>query len=596
MTLAGFAREWIRTRYAKARYTHVPDRLRLRNLRISNNNKPAKQPRRFYGIEDMMLTLHSKPAEVRTVRHLKCWIRDYVVDVMNNERGESVPLGRFIMAFDRWTPNVKGIVCHTERDKGVEPLPMDAGQVYMSDDHPDMAIPNGEDWVRFLKTREAVRRQLFPIIYNTFIDPDYFLPLEGQILVMHGLPGRKEFRDEPVVGGVWGQRVTVPVLVACPTITAEMEKEKPDIYQNIYVVERFVGSEHPIRHEWEVAKNNIGEADCALVFYEKWFSAEDHSTCVVRTGDGDAFSLLLLHSYERLVAGKFHNKMYLWMPCTDAKNRQQGVTREWFDINRLFKCIRDDVDLGTAGVQNPIVSFVFMIVLSGTDFFCGPSKNYLHDVGAEKIIWPTFLANAKQFSHMVQLLTDSPPDQHALRHIVVDVEAFRQFSHLCYVEKHRLATMKHTGKKSGDNLGIEMVASMLEEREKKRIDTVKRNLAKLQVSDPILVEATKKKLKPRKANSIVPDAQLAVRARQAEWNLNYWMNAYRPPFTHPDPFATRHGQSRWGFEHHPEDGPREAAQVCTLTTDDVGDTYARHFIEQARQARFAERSKQVRAE
>ena len=139
---------------------------------------------------------------------------------------------------------------------------------------------------------------------------------------------KREFRDEPVAGGVWGQRVTVPVLVACPTITEEMEKEKPDLYQNIYVVERLVGTEHPIRHEWEVAKNNIGEADCALVFYEKWFSADDRSTCVVRTGDGDAFSLLLLHSFERLVAGKFHNKMYLWMPCTDAKSRSEGVTRE----------------------------------------------------------------------------------------------------------------------------------------------------------------------------------------------------------------------------------------------------------------------------
>ena len=135
---------------------------------------------------------------------------------------------------------------------------------------------------------------------------------------------------------------------------------------------------------------------------------------------------------------------------------------------------------------------------------------------------------------------------------------------------------------------------MLEERETKRINSVKRDLAKLQVGDDVLIEATKKKLKPRKANSVVTDAQLAVRARQAEWNLNYWMNAYRPPFTHPQPFAARHGQSRWGFEDHPTDGPREATQVCTLTTDDVGDTYARHFIEQARQARFAERSRQAR--
>jgi hypothetical protein len=269
MTLASWVLRWIR-RQCKRGYcgATMPATILAPDPALGGNH------RAYYGIEDMMLRLYAKPEEVRTVRQLKHWLADHARSVMRDPRG--LPLRKFIMCFDRWTPAVKAMVCHVERDVGVEPL--DAAVMHIDDAYPDSAIPNNKDWLRFLKTRDAVKRQLYPVIYNAFIDPDYFKPLPGELLILHGLPGRVEFQPIPMWDrGPLGAS-TVQVLLPCPCpTTPQMEQAAPDLFQHVWLIEgREGGAIH--KEEWVAAKNNIGEADLAIAFYDAWFCEEN---CIV---------------------------------------------------------------------------------------------------------------------------------------------------------------------------------------------------------------------------------------------------------------------------------------------------------------------------
>jgi hypothetical protein len=630
MTLASWVREFLRN-YGTQIYSTKPPL----SLHEPLDGKYGHPPRAHYGVEDMMLRLHAKPPEVRTVHELKLWFTDLIKSAMRNT--DVLPLRKYVACFDRWTPPVKGIVCHGDRDDGI--VPLEVGVIHLDDADPGSPIPNGEDWKRLMASRDVMRRQLFPILYNACIDERYFTPQPGELLILHGLPGNLEYRNVPLWAQGPGGESTMPVLIprSPSAMPADWDQREPDAFQRIWLIEGRPGPGGSVevhREEWLEAKNNIGEADLATCFYDHWFAQEN---CVVRTGDGDAISIALLYAHERLLPdGNFRNNMYIWMPRVEVgSDKVRRYSHEWFSINELWRNIRSDVRFAGEGVQNAIVTFVTLVILSGTDFFAGPNKNFLPNVGAEKAVWPSFAENTRQFSHMCQLSWLTEPDTRQHRHIVVDVDAFIAFAHSCYLYKYRDILDKKLAATSGATLGatssnlkdasgatsaniketsgppqggggsegsggggglpegLTMIQELLQERERKRIKDIQRELAKATKdgNQDLVIKCTAKLTKgPSEANTVVEEGRLAVLAGHLDWNLNYWINGSRPPYTHPDPF-TQHqasGLPRYGFEVHLQEGPKVALEVARLLPSEFDDNYSRHFMAVRKRARVGQ--------
>jgi hypothetical protein len=274
--------------------------------------------------------------------------------------------------------------------------------------------------------------------------------------------------------------------------------------------------------------------------------------------------------------------------ASGANERQRRTYyMEWFDMNQLWQDISDDPRFAGEGVQNAIVTFVSLVILSGTDFFAGPSRNFLPDIGAEKVVWPTFAQNTKQFSHLVQLSHALEPDPRAMRDIVVDQDAFVEFAHQCYLFKHgKVAAKLAQDPDVPDGSAMSYVKKMLTQRESTRVKKIKAQLAK--VKDEEERAKLEARLAPRPANTVVEEDRLRVLAQHLAWNINYWIKGYRGDFRQPDPFE-RHpetGLSIWGFEQDEVNGPRIAFGVAAPSLEELDENYARHFMSRKR-ARMA---------
>lgn len=251
---------------------------------------------------------------------------------------------------------------------------------------------------------------------------------------------------------------------------------------------------------------------------------------------------------------------------------------EWYDMNALWEEIRKDSRFTNEGVQNPIVTFVALVIMAGNDFFAGPNKNFLPDVGTERFVWPAFAENARQFSHMFQLSWVLEPDCRALRHVVVDRDAFVDFAHHCYVFKHG-----EQAKKRYNSDTLESIEQLLTDREENRVKGVRKKLAKAtEEEEKAKLEA---KLALRPANAMVDTERLRVFAAHLDFCLNYWFNGYRGTFDYPNAFARTEDASLWGFEDNP---PRIAATVARTVFQALDENYARHMVAHKRARMGAE--------
>lgn len=471
----------------KAWMPHPPDALRNRR-------------RVVYAIEDNMhiiKTMKARHEGVRTVDSLKKEIVEHHLARMNRRH---LSVQKYISLFDRWVHPIKAAVEHTKRDEGIDMWPDPAqGELIFDESKPHdiLSVLEPENWRRFCRSRHLVRRHLYPLIFNAFIDPAYVSLAPGQLIILHGIPGawkmvpRKDIpawvqdpgasRGPLVDDGTAGERV-MPMLVPRGPVTAEEEESDPEVYDRIWIIEGRAGPDgRPYMHyeEWKEAKNSIIEADLAIAFYDKWFPDED---CLVYGNDGDFIPILLGYARERNVAGQWRNHTWLRMPNTRQSDAEaQRKIREdkrkkdipllpqeereearymaakhefeamfpgkryrapnknpelFYDINAMWTALHEYNEWGAAGVQNAVLAMIALIIMAGNDFF----KNMLPTVSTEKVtnyIWAEFMENPRDYRHLFQLSKQLEPDPRALREPCIDEALFIEFCNRIYLRRYR---------------------------------------------------------------------------------------------------------------------------------------------------------------
>ncbi len=413
---------------------------------------------------------------------------------------------------------VKRMVEHAERYKNVN--------VYNAKEAPLLPkrgidlIP--KEWIRFAGNYKLLQRELYPELFNAFMDCRHFTPRPGQSIILSGFPGRSEW--ETICGDASWDRPTnnkgkvLMVKTWRPEelpLTSAREKADPDLYHRVYVLENVAPcAEFPQgalrRAEWEDGKNAISEADLRMFYFEHWYQNE-HVMFILN--DGDIFSIGALYAYERLVAIQpngtyvFRNQHSICMPYKKTKDNEffaeDNVPKhEYIDLNKFYELVNEYEPMKKAGVQNPVLTLVFLLVMAGSDFF----KDFLKGMGSQTVVWKVFFANIIVFTHMVQLSQGVPGSTRTRRTIVVDEDLFMQFIYYCYLEKYEKTELK------------------------------KRKVNKLtfkQLKERTLVDA--KGNAKEDADYHLPNRnKIRLWCRQVEWNLLYWKNG---PLGHvPDPF------------------------------------------------------------
>lgn len=553
--------------------------------------------KRHISVRDSQDLIKMHPDYVNTVHLLKQYIVGQVISKM---RRPDMPCPFFIVLFDRWTPDAKAIKTHTTRDKGVEPIAYDPGKPVLDESKPHevLDILRPDQWQRYTTNRELVRRELYPIIWNAFIDEKYFKAEPGEQLILHGLPGQwRETRNNMYMGAV---DMAPSVEVMCPRdrITPEHEKRDADIYNRVFMI-RHGG----LISEWKDAINDIGEADLAIVKYWQFFQGDNW---MVFMDDGDALPIALLHTFDRIDphVGLLNDqrKFYICKPRRGASGKElkrrarekklkdgkklteseqldaeklEAIERakgkswsrieaerakEYFiDVNALFRAIMNDPRLSK--VQNPVVYLVAGIILTGTDYFGNGAggASCLPGIGQERVIWPALFEHASEYSHMVQASLAHPPEPNAWREIVVDRDAVVAFFNACYLQVHESS--------------IEEVRAKLEEREKKRIESLRQKLSKLRPSDgpdaAIKIQASMKK--PRAQNQVPSEDDMRVMASHLFHNIIYWRNAWKRNYErYPDIFQRDDsGKSLWGYDHVTRNVANCVSQEMPFAVDEV---------------------------
>ncbi len=394
-------------------------------------------------------------------------------------------------------------------------------------------IPGYDEWIRFAGNYKLLRRELYPELFNAFMSCSFFMPRQGQTLILSGFPGRSAWENTNVGGEEEGGRWDNPgrnqgkvrvVKFWQPDelpITSAMEKMDPDLYHRCYVLENVAPcTEFPKgalrRQEWEPGKSTISEADLRMFWFEHFYP-KDHVCFFLN--DGDIFSIGLLYAYERVIGidpetncFRFRNKHSVCMPYKKTKDNEffaegQVPWSEYVDLDVFYQLVSDMDQMKKVGVQNHALTLVFLLIMAGSDFF----QDYLKGMGSQNVIWKVFFANIYAFRHMVQLSQGVVGDTRTKRTLVVDEDLFRQFIYLCYLEKYEKSELK---KLKVDKL------TLRELRERTQVDA--------------------KGAPKEDVDYHLPNRnKIRLWCRQVEWNLLYWKNG--PLGYEPDPFELWRG-------------------------------------------------------
>ena len=514
-------------------------------------------------IVDMMQYLKYLPEGCTTLGSIKQYVMSQVRRKIESFKGR---LRVIILCFDQKVVHhnchkVKSI-CHAKRYKNVDLYPLDGSPYLPREDSGKLP----KEWNRFCGSSTLLRRELFPLLYNCCLDSKYIQLSFGQSLILQGLPGRTIYQipdlkstylsymttgvNDPNHPEAMESSMQKLVLwnVDWLPITAEMENRNPDMYNNVYIVKAVPpGVDHRFPRGflqtdiWDEAKNNVGEADLAMLYFNRFFPDEDQ---IISINDGDIYPIALLNTQDRLNGNQFRNRQLLVLPLrTRKKKAKEAVIVDapqlllkpkftYCDVNLLYSNVCDDPLFGDKGVQNHIMMLVFMIIISGTDFFSGSFGG----IGVEKIVWKTLTGKLDVYHHMVQSTKNIIPDPTAQRDIVIDEDAWRQFTFWCYAEKHGKVVRRNNGGKLTHNL-------------------IKTHLSKRKYT--------------------MPDTPLILRwCRQIQWNMEYWINGPRLIF--PDPFLKINGRSYYGYDLS-KDNKLEYAKKIYLDQREVDEVYSRYF-------------------
>jgi hypothetical protein len=408
-------------------------------------------------------------------------------------------------------------------------------------------------------------------------------PKPGQSVIVSGLPGRAGFlRAAPErpwecntnqTGDTW-QVQPWDVESELP-ITPEAEREDVDLYHRVYILEHVAPCpELPggalVRREWEEAKSDISEGDLRILWFEHWFQQQNILLCI---NDGDIFSIGLLYARDRFIQvspeGRYHfrNRHVIMLKYieTDKKRKAREAKGlyikpgpfQFIDLNLLYEKV--DTMKQLQPMQTRIGTFVFLLILGGTDFFV----DFLKGMSAHKVIWKVFFENAPVFSHLVQCPEGVPMSTRDQRIVVLDEDAFRRFIIFCHLEKYE------------DNIvGRREDHSVTFEELRQRTLTTAKGQKRLKKDGS---EDTGYHMPSRN--------KVRTWCRLIEWNWLYWAEGCRGRV--PDPFEKYYDIPYYPFEKQTADAKPAFIDMVSPRQKPVDAVFAQHFLRNKKPGEWA---------
>lgn len=429
-----------------------------------------------------------------------------------------------VICFDKASPDVKKIVCHTTRyDKRCKQCKTTETfhnectmgcinrQALKHEDGPHLSMDEDAplsfkgDWMQFASDSRNLHYELYPRIVNAIISMK--IPM-GKMIFLCGLPFLPFFE---------------------PWTESTMANKTNFNFDNVYVFEG--GAEPRMVPEMY---NTIHEADNSIFYFSQFFP--HHYRHVMFINDGDAISIGLFRALEDIRGPQsIVQEHWICLPYRNKKDKAMLAKPppfQFLNLTKLCQKIEQTPEFISAGIQSPIATIIFLIIISGTDFF--NKDDLFFGIGGEGI-WNTFYNNLETYSHLVQYYPNVK-DPKIERRIVFDEDLFKVFVNQCFIDKYAEACKK-----------------------KFREDDVDLKMIKIHCS----------KLKdPRKH---VPSDEKIIRCcRQMTWNENYWANAFRNIYI--DPFTVHQGLPYFGYTKD-----MQITDVVSLKQKAVDEVHKRHF-------------------
>lgn len=495
-------------------------------------------------VADIMELLKAWPDYVTTVEEMM----DHFVRAicMNMEQMDPFTKEVYVVCLDQGSPWVKKLLAHCKRHKGVQPL--DPGNQLIIPDTGPLPMPLK---AQIIANRDLIQRELYPLVWRSILEK-VNLPHVGQFVILQGCPSPYPVHPQNRDIMRWGQ------------VMYKENRKLVDTRTNS------VCSGGVVTGVSARLKNMIQEADDAVVFYTLMYAREGLGHDVwVYMNDGDAILLLLANSPCRLDPNtlQWKNQVILELkghPTKPGKLKRSrsGESNAWLRdggtlyvrINKLYDSIINDERLLRAGVQNPVISVLTLMILAGTDYFSsfGPNREYrlFYGFATHKYVTETFYRYTSRFSHMIQLSYGGSlgfGDHKTFREPYIDEYAFYEFCLQCYAlaYKDKIPEEKMSEKALRDYLERPLKtmkprrrAETLEEMEarKSRMRKGKKETqmefnARRASTTPIPEETEKefeKRLNRRKHKRLPPKRLFRYWARMLEYNWVRILNAHRP--------------------------------------------------------------------
>lgn len=408
-------------------------------------------------------------------------------------------------------------------------------------------LPN---WDRFSADTRNLRREIYPLMMNWILAYQFSRP--GLMIITNGLPCKtqivRDWEKDFVEGsGFHATRDVTTKTILVPWTTSELPRnEQRDDYSRVYIMKSHPPSaQHPHGHisqeEDPAMRNTIQEADNAVFFFSRFFP--HLKRCMAHINDGDAIPIGLFRAAEDFTGGpepvqeQWVSLKYSSRDAAHAflSSNMNVPTREYVNLTLLYQRVQSSREFVQAGVQSPMVTLILLIILGGSDFFKGEwcfnisgvtdwnedeEKRSKQTMG----FWDTFFDKLSMFTHMVQYYPQTASTTEP-RLVVLDEDLFADYTGFCHINKYS-KTIVNTRK-----------------RKKRKTDNDDETSVTLQ---DVVMHCSKLDHKKH-----FPTPQRLKRlARQIQWNLNYWANAFRGIYI--DPFEEHMGLPYWGY--HPEKG------------------------------------------
>lgn len=471
---------------------------------------------------------------LKSVQDVKTWFASKVNFLLSDREVHTL-----YITFDRGGPPPKGIHTYTKRYKlkaRVPLLPPDSHEPYLGDlnylptgdtgqffkwpmakkrekDGEEIDVPG--DMASFVANSKLTMRELGPIFTNTLLDSTRVFPGEGKRVIASGLP---IMLRNPGDTSKWSSTSSGDIPMFLGPLSSLGARE--DVSWNLALEIKsekipplchVLGCKVSLRPD---LKNEILEGDLQIPFLQMQSGdyAKEHVQIIANDGDYIPIQLLFFHEHRRRNLDTF---LILLRP---------GKPPECIHINALYDAIQKDEKYLAAGVQNPIVHFVFtMCIIAGTDFY-RPSKVH-PGMGVEKNVWKFLEENLSNLSHLIQLTIDPPSDLTELRIPHLDEVAFSILIKRSYINKW--------GKGKGNYAQI------------------------------------------RKSHRTKTSSHQHIRmsARHAYWNLMYWLNGWK---ARSQLSAVTYDFKRDGLSVYGYDGYKTEPLVTKTIWEDVDNSYIIH--------------------